>query len=147
MRIRDFLALVKEDLPQYLPSELREFRWRIAFSFLQVYYWRPSIHYEFWPQRRTGRIELGLHFEGEREDNLRWLAALAERMPEVQATLGPQMEIEEWTQAWTRLHYTVDYVSLGEALVPQYARQFARLISRLQPMLEEIREQLAFSQA
>ena len=95
MRIRDFLMLVQERLEPLLPPELRSFQTRIRFAFLQVYFDHPSLHYEVWPQKKTGRIEIGLHFEGEGETNYRWAAVLAERMPEVQAALGPAMELEE----------------------------------------------------
>ncbi|MBI1884996.1 MAG: hypothetical protein HYS09_01560 [Chloroflexi bacterium] len=141
MRVRDFLALVREELSDLLPPELRDFQWKTAFNLLQVYYWYAAVHYELWPQRKTGRVELGLHFEGEQEHNYRWTAALASRMGEVQAALGPQVEVEEWTQWWTRLHYTIDYQPLDEAFAKECARGLARMIKVLQPLLQELREE------
>src|SRR3972149_1371240 len=104
MRIRDFLMLGRERLGPPPPSEFRSFQARVRFTLLQVYFDHPSLHYEVWPQKKTGRIEIGLHFEGEGETNYRWAAVLAERMPEVQSALGPAMELEEWTPARTPPH-------------------------------------------
>jgi hypothetical protein len=149
MRIRDFLMLVEERLPPLLPSELRSFQSRIRFWLLQVHYWRPAIHYEVWPQRKNGRLELGLHFEAEREESYRWAAALAERMPEVQARLstdraapGPSFDLEEWTPSWTRLHQSLPLETLDEALADEVAQRLASLIENLQPILEECRPKI-----
>jgi hypothetical protein len=139
MRVRDFLMLVRERLESLLPAELRSFQARIRFNLLQVYYGRPSLHYEVWPQRKSGRIEIGLHFEGEREENYGWAAVLAERMPEVQAALGPSLELEEWTPTWTRLHHTVPLGPLTEDLAGEVAQRMAALIQTTQPTLEECR--------
>ncbi|HZP25695.1 MAG TPA: hypothetical protein VFB90_01475 [Dehalococcoidia bacterium] len=144
MRVRDFLYLALEELEPALPLDLRNFQWSVRFSFLQVHYWYPAVHYELWPQKRTGRIEFGLHFEGEREHNLRWLQLLAESMIEVQAALGREVEIEEWTPVWTRLHYTLPYGDdLTEADAAEYARRFAGFIAALQPLLTQLREDFA----
>ncbi|MGQ9573145.1 MAG: hypothetical protein ACUVV3_08175 [Dehalococcoidia bacterium] len=142
MRVRDFLSLVRERLEPLLPPELRSFQARIRFNLLQVYYEHPSLHYEVWPQRKNGRIEIGLHFEGEREENYGWAAALAERMPQLQAALGPTLELEEWTPTWTRLHQSLPLASLDEALADEVAHRMAAFIATLQPILEECRPRM-----
>jgi hypothetical protein len=139
MRVRDFLMLVRERLEPLLPAELRSFQARIRFNLLQVYYGHPSLHYEVWPQRKNGRIEIGLHFEGAREENYGWAAVLAERMPQMQAALGPSLELEEWTPTWTRLHQSVPLPSLDEDLAGEVAERMAALIETVQPILEECR--------
>jgi hypothetical protein len=139
MRVRDFLMLVRERLESLLPAELCSFQARIRFNLLQVYYEHPSLHYEVWPQRKNGRIEIGLHFEGEREESYGWAAVLAERMPELQAALGPSLELEEWTPTWTRLHHTVPLGPLTEDLAGEVAQRIATLIQTAQPILEECR--------
>ncbi len=139
MRIRDFLMLVRERLEPLLPPELRSFQARIRFNLLQVYFDHPSLHYEVWPQKKTGRIEIGLHFEGEGETNYRWAALLAERMPEVQAALGPSMELEEWTPTWTRLHQTLPLGTLDEDEATEAAQRLAALIQTMEPILAECR--------
>jgi len=150
MRMRDFLALVQERLGPLMPPELRPFQARIRFSLLQIYYWRPSIHYEVWPQRKMGRIEVGLHFEGEGEESYRWAAVLAERMPQVQAAASGELELEEWTPTWTRLHRSLPLgdpstgsgQALDEALAQEVAQSLATLIRTTQPILEECRSQV-----
>ena len=137
MRVRDFLMLVQERLEILLPPELRSFQARVRFTLLQVYFDHPSLHYEVWAQRKTGRIEIGLHFEGEAETNYRWAAVLAERMPEVLAALGPAMELEEWTPAWTRLHQTLPMEALDESEATEAAERLAALIQTMEPILEE----------
>ena len=143
MRTRDFLLLVQERLEPLLPPELRSFQARVRFTFLQVYFDHPSLHYEVWPQKKTGRIEVGLHFEGESETNYRWAAVLAERMPQVQAALGPAMELEEWTPTWTRLHQTLPMGTLDEGEADEAAQRLAALIQTMEPILEECRPLLS----
>ena len=136
LRVREFMPLVLERATERLPAELRRFDARIRFVWLQIHYWTPKLHYEVWLTRKTGRIEIGLHFEGEREFSYRWAEVMAARMPEVQARLGPQVELEEWTQSWTRIHQTIPYDPLSEPLAEEVARRLAETISVLQPMVE-----------
>ncbi len=141
MRTREFLEAVRERLPALLPPPLRAFQWRQSFSLLQLYYWYPAVHYELWLQRRQERVEVGLHFEGEREHNLSWAAALADYMPLLQASLGHPLDLEEWTGWWTRLHYTIPYGPLGSAFAEECAGRLAALVAAVQPVLEEVRRQ------
>ena len=144
MRIKDFLNLVYDGLPGQLPVELREHDWRVRWSLLQVYFEKPSVHYEVWVQRKARRIELGLHFECEREESYRWAEALAPRAIEIQAQLGQNVELEEWTKSWTRLHETLHLESdLSEALAADVAQRLARYIEVLEPILEEERAAIA----
>jgi hypothetical protein len=92
-----------------------------------------------WLTRKTERIEIGLHFEGERQFSYRWAELMAARMPEIQARLGPQVELEEWTPSWTRIHQTIPYDPLSEPLADEVARRLAETISVLQPIVEEER--------
>lgn len=139
LRVRDFMPLLLERVTELLPPELRAFTSRIRFTWLWLHYWTPKVHYEVWLTRKTGRIEIGLHFEGEREFSYRWAEVMAARMPEVMARLGPDVELEEWTPSWTRIHQTVPYDPLTEPLADEVARRLAEMIAVLQPMLEEER--------
>jgi len=141
MKVSQFLELVRAELPVLLPESLRDFRWRQAPSLLQVYYWYPAVHYELWLQRRQGLVEVGLHFEGEREHNYRWASLLAAEMPRLLAALGRPAELEEWTGWWTRLHYTVPLAPLDEDFARECARHLAGLVDALQPLLEELRRE------
>lgn len=140
MRIRDFLDHVYDALPPRLPALLREHQWRIRWSLLQVYFDKPAIHYEVWVRRKARQIELGLHFEGEREESYRWAQALAERALEIQAQLGPNVELDEWTQSWTRLHESRSLTGdLTKELAGEVADRLAQFINVLEPILAEER--------
>jgi hypothetical protein len=139
LRVRDFMSLVLDRTTELLPPELRRFNARIRFVRLQLHYSIPKIHYEAWLTRKTERIEIGLHFEGERQFSYRWAELMAARMPEIQARLGPQVELEEWTPSWTRIHQTIPYDPLSEPLADEVARRLAETIAVLQPIVEEER--------
>lgn len=135
LTIRDFLAQVEALLPARLPPELRPYQRRQVWSLFQVHYGNPAIHYEVWPQRKTGRLEIGLHFEGVREESYAWAARLAERALEVRSALGPGVELEEWTSSWARLHETWAMNSLTGELAERVAGRLATYIAALQPLL------------
>lgn len=140
MRIRDFLSRVYDALPDLLPASYRDHHWRLRWSTLQVYFDKPSVHYEVWVQKSAGRIEVGLHFEGERDESYAWAEALAPRAIEIQAQLGASVELEEWTASWTRLHETVAIEGkLTEELAGEVARRLARYVEVLEPILAEER--------
>ena len=144
MRIQDFLNLVYDGLPGQLSAELRKHDWRVRWSLLQVYFEKPAVHYEVWVQRKARRIELGLHFECEREKSYRWAEVLAPRAIEIQAQLGQNVELEEWTKSWTRLHETLHLdADLSEALAADVAQRLARYIEVLEPILQEERATIA----
>lgn len=137
LRPQEFLQEVRDRLQAALPEPLQAFRSRVVFSTLQVHYGDPRTHYEVWIQRRTGRIEVGLHFEGERDVNYAWAGLLAGRVYEIQAHVGPDVELEEWTASWTRLHVTVPFESLDGALSGRVADRLAAMVSYAQPLLWE----------
>jgi hypothetical protein len=137
LRFHEFLIRVRELAEAKLPPEGRRFDGRLRISLMQLYHGDPRIHYEVWLQRKTGRIEIGLHFEGERDDNYRWARLLSERVVEIRSQLGPGVELEEWTRSWTRLHQTVPLTHLDDSLAEQVAERLARMIRVMEPILEE----------
>jgi hypothetical protein len=137
LRVHEFLIRVRELAEANLPPDLRRFDGRLRFSLLQLYHGDPRIHYEVWLQRKTGRIEVGLHFEAERDENYHWARVLSERAAEIQSQLGPAVELEEWTRSWTRLHQTLPFTHLDDALAEQVAGRLGRLIGVMEPILEE----------
>ncbi len=138
MKVRDFLNAVYEGLLEQLPKRYRKHESRIRFGYLQVYFNSPAVHYEAWVQRRASRIELGLHFEGERDANYRWAELLGARALEVQAQMGGEIELEEWTEAWTRLHETRRFTgALSQELADEVAARMCRFIEVMEPILEE----------
>lgn len=142
-RPHEFLARIRDLACDKLGQEAAIFQARIRFSLLQFYRQDPRIHYEVWLQRKTGRIEIGLHFEGEREDNYRWAETLSRRMVEIQAQLGPSMELEEWTRSWTRLHETLPLGVLAEETAQDVAARLVRLIRVMEPILAQEAQAIA----
>jgi hypothetical protein len=91
-----------------------------------------------WVQRKTARLEIGLHFEGARDDNYAAAEALAIRAPDVQARIGPEYELEEWTQQWTRLHRSFPATSLTPELAAEAADRTVALIEGMEPILDQM---------
>ena len=145
--IWQFLQLVHDLLSRRLKGSLREPNLRMQPSLLQVYFDDPAVHYEVWVQRKSRTLEIGLHFEGEREENKRWAQALSRRAPEVRALLGSRVELEEWTRKWTRLHESRSVggdewhpkQSLTPQLAEEVAERLARYIEAMEPILAEER--------
>lgn len=141
MRVAEFLPLVKERALALLPADLQDgCTSRVSSVWLWLHYHHPKVHYEVWLARKTGRIEIGLHFEGPRDFSYRWAELVAPYMPEIQARLGPQVELEEWTASWARVHQTLPYDPLSEALADEVARRLAETIIVLQPIVDRERE-------
>jgi len=138
LRIRDFLALVHDGVIARLGESLGGFDWRQRFGYVQYYRQSSAVHYEIWVQRKTARLEIGLHFEGEREANYAAAEALAIRAPDVQARIGPEYELEEWTAQWTRLHRSFAAPALTPQLADDAARHAVALMQGMEPILDEM---------
>ncbi len=128
MQSQEFLAAIRDQTLGLLPEELRDAHARIRYGMLQIHYGEPRAHYEVWLVRKTGRIEVGLHFEAERERSHGWAEALADRALELREALGPDTDLEEWTPSWTRLHFTLPLGTLGAPLSAEVAGRLAQLI-------------------
>lgn len=138
LRIRDFLALVHDAVTSGAQTAARRMQTRQRFGYLQYFRGDPRVHYEVWVQRKTARIEIGLHFEGERDRNYAAAAALADHTDEVVAAVGPEYELEEWTAQWTRLHRSLPAPILTPELAAETAEQAAALIQGLEPLVERL---------
>ena len=138
LRVRDFLALVHEGVRARLGADLDGMAWRQRFSFVQYYRGSPDVHYEVWAQRKTGRLEIGLHFEGERDRNYAAAEALAARAPDIQSRVGAAYELEEWTKSWTRLHSSSDATSLTPELADDAAERVCALIRGMEPIVDQM---------
>ena len=138
LRVREFLALVHEGVVARLGADLDGFQWRQRFSFVQYYRGSPDVHYEVWAQRKTGRLEIGLHFEGERDANYEAAELLAMRAPDVQKAIGREYELEEWTKSWTRLHRSFDAHALTAPLADEAAEHVVALMRGAEPIVEQM---------
>jgi hypothetical protein len=136
MRVNEFLRLVVEGTRPQLPARWRAFHIRSRFTLVQLYYAKRTVHYEVWIRGKERFIEIGLHFESDRETNASLLNFFSEHAFEIKDSLGDQVEIEQWTASWTRVHQLLAYERLDEATASESADRMAKMITVLQPMLE-----------
>lgn len=140
LRIREFLALVHEGMTLHLGPKLGGLAWRQRFGYLQYFRGDPGVHYEIWVQRKTERLEIGLHFESaDRDRNYHAAELLAGRAPEIVAAAGPEYELEEWTAQWTRLHRAFAAPALTPELAGEAADRAAALIAAMEPIIKDLR--------
>lgn len=139
VNVRDFLAHVPEVIRARLPEHLWDFRVKgPSASLVKLYYGGDArIHYEVWLQRRAGRVEIGLHFEADADTNTRMLSRITEQYGVVSQALGPNAEPEQWTASWTRVHESVPFDLLDEALLNQIADRLSQYIMVLEPMVRQ----------
>ncbi len=137
MRIQEFQVSLVDKTRKQLPRSLRKFQARSFFTLVKLYYTQPRIHYEVWVRGKERLIEVGLHFEADKTTNDALLAYFRERALEIHAELGPRVEVEQWTNSWSRVHEVVPYTALNADLVDLLAKRLSRMISVLQPMLQK----------
>ena len=150
LRVAEFLALVDEGVRAGWGKGFAGFESRQRFGYVQ--YWRGELfqtgarratqagwmHYEVWVQRKTQRLEIGLHFEGDRERSYAAAGLLAERADNVAAAVGPEYELEEWTASWTRLHRSFAAPVLSVELAAEAAADCCDLIRGMEPLLVKL---------
>lgn len=136
MRVNEFLHLVAEDARSLLPAKRRGFQARTRFTLIQLYYSRRTIHYEVWVRGKERLLEIGLHFEADKATNARLLDYFSARAFEIKDTLGDQVDIEQWTSTWTRIHLLTPYQRLDPETAAAAAKRLAEMIETLQPMLD-----------
>ncbi|MCL4488836.1 MAG: hypothetical protein M1570_11995 [Chloroflexi bacterium] len=137
MRIQQFQVTLVDSTRKQLPRKLRDFEARSFFSIVKLSYRNPKLHYEVWVRGQERLIEVGLHFEADKPTNDALLAYFGSRGVEIHAALGPRVEIEQWTNSWSRVHEVVPYTELDAKLVKTLSKKLAGMIAVLQPMLEE----------
>ena len=143
IKIRDFLGRVRDETVTALADRHGPPQARIVFSSLQLHFTDPHLHYEVWPVRKTGLIEIGLHLEGPQEWSRDLAAQLAARADDLRCALGPAYELEDWTASWCRLHRTLPLRTLTEPLVEEVAAALAQLIDGVEPVLRDVAPPLA----
>jgi hypothetical protein len=150
LTIRDFLALVDDGIRDRLGRDYSSFETRQRFAYVQYWSGEPFqdggrragqsgwMHYEIWVQRKTQRLEIGLHFEGDRERSYAAAALLADNISAVIDAIGPGYELEEWTPSWTRLHRSFSAPSLTPDLAAEAADHAAQLIEGMEPLIASL---------
>ena len=134
MKPGEFLDLLPDLVRQQLPPELEDFQvMGPTGSLVKLHYQRPTVHYEVWIRRRLNQVELGLHFEGDRDSNLRSLELLSQRSEDIRASLGPG--VEPWDKGWTRVHETLPWEPLGDDFLVEVSLKLSGMIRTLEPLL------------
>ena len=137
MRIQQFQVSIVNQTRKQLPRKLKNFEPRSFFTIVKLSYKNPRLHYEVWVRGQEKLIEVGLHFEADKETNDALREYFDSRASEIHAQLGPRVEVEQWTNSWSRVHEVVPYQMLNTELVEVIAKKLAKMITILQPMLEE----------
>lgn len=136
MRVNEFLDLVARETRQQLPARYRKFHTWKRYTLIQIFYTRRAIHYEVWVRGgNVHALEIGLHCEADAATNTRLLQLFDARLVEIKHALGNQIEAEQWTKSWTRVHELVPYKTLDETTARQCATRLAQMIQVLEPML------------
>ena len=139
MKTGEFLEALLELVRQQLPPELSGFQVTgPTMSLVKLHYERPTVHYEVWIQKRRGEVELGLHFEGHAESNLRRLDLLSEQRDAIRSALGPGVDAEPWDKGWTRVHETVPLEPLSDDFLVELSFKLSAMIRTLEPMLRAV---------
>ncbi len=138
LRTREFLQRVQERTLSALADQFDTPVSRIVFTSLQLHFGEPHLHYEIWPVRKTGQLEIGLHLEGPQDWSRATAAQLSAHADELRSALGSAYELEDWTASWCRLHRTVPLPKLTEASVADVSDHRLHLIRSVQPLLRDL---------
>jgi hypothetical protein len=140
MRIQQFQVSLVEKTRKQLPRALKDFEPRSFFSIVKIFYRNPKLHYEVWVRGQERLIEVGLHLEADKPTNDALLAYFDAHAIEIHAELGSRVEIEQWTNSWSRVHEVMPYESLNADLVDRISAKLAKMVIVLQPMLDAYKQ-------
>lgn len=136
MRVNDFLNLVAKYTRAELPAQFGRFQTWKRYTLIQVYFTKRSVHYEVWVRGgNVHSLEIGLHCEADAATNRAILETCDAHLFEIKDALGDQIEAEQWTNTWTRVHELVPYDKLDEATAQQAAKRLAKMITVIQPLI------------
>jgi hypothetical protein len=134
---REFFAAVRDRVHERLPVELRDFRLQTGHGQMKLSYRNHKLHYEVWTNGRDQHIEIGLHFENGPESTERLIHFFDQHILEIKHELGPEVELERWTNSWGRIFRLLPYQPLTESLAIDVGDQLRDMIVLLQPLLDE----------
>jgi hypothetical protein len=134
---REFFAAVRDRLRDRLPNRLAAFRDHTSHRQMQIYYQRPKLHYEIWTNGRDQHIEIGLHFEEGPDSTVELIRFFDRHILEIKHALGPEVELERWTNSWGRIFQLLPYQPLTENLAIEVADRTVNMVLVLQPLLDE----------
>ncbi|HEV2967113.1 MAG TPA: hypothetical protein VG009_03335 [Candidatus Dormibacteraeota bacterium] len=132
----DFFGGLRKGVKASLPAPLRTFSSaRGRGRLMKLHFGHPEFHYEAWHHTGDGRLEIGLHFEGSRDENQEAFDFFRAHVLEIKAQL-PRAELEPWDRGWTRLYETLPAVQLDEGVLDGAIERMSDYIVTLQPLLE-----------
>jgi hypothetical protein len=135
---RDFFSEVAETARRALPPDERELATRQTMNLLKLHYGANyRVHYEVSIVIEKQYVELGLHFEDGPPSTARLLRHFDACILELKHELGPQAELERWTQSWGHLFELWPLEPLTPAFAARLAERLARYVAVLQPLLDE----------
>lgn len=95
----------------------------------------PRSHYELWLTKN--QFEIAIHFEGNRDINLKLLDQMRLRAETIEQTLGETPYIEPWGKNWARVYLKRPEATLDAATAHRLADDWLRFIHATLPVLED----------
>ena len=131
----DFFSELRKGVKARLPAPLRTFSSaRGRGRLMKLHYGQSEFHFEAWHHTGDGRLEIGLHFEGTREENEAAFGFFRGRVIEIKANL-PRAELEPWDRGWSRLYETLPALQLDDRALDAAIEKMSDYIVVLQPLL------------
>jgi hypothetical protein len=131
----DFFGGLRKGVKARLPAPLRTFSSaRGRGRLMKLHFERPEFHYEAWHHTGDGRLEIGLHFEGSRDENQEAFVFFRAQMVGIKSQL-PHAELEPWDRGWSRLYETLRAPQLDEDVLETAVGCMSGYIVTLQPLL------------
>ncbi len=131
----DFFGGLRKGVKARLPAPLRTFSSaRGRGRLMKLHFGRPEFHYEAWHHTGDGRLEIGLHFEGSRDENQEAFDFFRSQMIGIKSQL-PRAELEPWDRGWSRLYETLRAAQLDEDVLDSAVGCMSDYIVTLQPLL------------
>jgi hypothetical protein len=132
----EFFGELRKGVKAKMPAPLRKFNSaRGRGRLVKLHYGMSEFHYEAWHHTGDGRLEIGLHFEGSREENQDAFEFFRAHVIEIKAQL-PRAELEPWDRGWCRLYETLRAPQLDEDVLDCAIGCLSGYIVTLQPLLD-----------
>jgi hypothetical protein len=132
----EFFGELRKGVKAKVPAPLRKFNSaRGRGRLVKLHFGRPEFHYEAWHHTGDGRLEIGLHFEGSREENQDAFEFFRAHVIEIKSQL-PRAELEPWDRGWCRLYETLRAAQLDEDVLDGAIVCLSDYIVALQPLLD-----------
>lgn len=106
-------------------------------DYLKIWFGPKHFHFEVLVRKRTF-VEVGLHLEGKKGDNIALLRYFRKRRRRINKKLGDQVKLGRWRHGqWTRIYERWPRTELDEDYSKRTVKKTASFIILLQPMLDD----------